>query len=251
MVIDCKSIANEWLLASKKKVEDLNLKEIPQLFCILNKNDPAQRSYLKSMKRAFDQVGIKVVTTPEMPATNIHGAIALDGRTHVPEALDIDCVERSSLRDFYGDVDGCFEPSTAKGICYLLEKMHEVESKNVVIINRSDRIGKPLAHMLLRKNATVSVCHSKTPLSTKIGLINHADVIVTATGRKKELRELFFANPNTLIVDASCWEDEERKLHGDIPCDIHGLIRFTPVPGGIGLLTTAALVDSMVKILER
>lgn len=148
----------------------------------------------------------------------------------------------------YGNI-----PCTPKGVMELLDFYDiPIEGKDVLIINRSNIVGKPLAQLFLKRNATVTIAHSKT-----IGLfdkIEKADIVVTGVGIPDFLEKRDFSN-GTTIIDISINFNEEGKMCGDIKKDDYELLStrcdLTPVPGGVGQTTVMALIDNLIEISER
>lgn len=160
---------------------------------------------------------------------------------------DVDCMHPLNLaRVFEGDMDG-FVPCTPKSAMeILLQNNVNLEGKNVVIVNRSMVLGKPLTMMMLNENATVTICHSRTkdlPSITKA-----ADVVVTALGKAKFFDEKYF-NQNSICIDVGVSVDENGKLSGDIDYEpVSKLVKMiTPVPGGVGSVTTSLLLSQVIK----
>lgn len=142
-------------------------------------------------------------------------------------------------------------PATAKGVFKLLEINDLTNGKNVVIIGRSKLVGKPLAKMLMETDATVTLCHSKTANLKEY--TKNADVIVIAIGKPKFLTKDYL-NPNRTvhIVDVGINVTEDGKLVGDVDPTVQDDHTFTtPVPGGVGLLTTACLMDNVHILNDR
>jgi methylenetetrahydrofolate dehydrogenase (NADP+)/methenyltetrahydrofolate cyclohydrolase len=155
------------------------------------------------------------------------------------------------------DVDGltsdsCFQPCTPKGIVYLLEKeLGDLTGKSALIIGRSKLVGRPLANMLLDKDCTVTVAHSKSTEWDVTQTLLHTDIVVSAVGKPN------FLNLNTcfseIVVDVGINRDANGKLCGDCyedyeePCS--GLL-VTPVPNGVGLLTRAMLMKNVAEVSQ-
>lgn len=141
------------------------------------------------------------------------------------------------------DVDGFtpdsyYYPCTPEGVIYIAEhEVGDLTGKNVVIIGRGRLVGRPLVQMMIDKNATVSVCHSKTPQDTIKRLTEIADIIVVATGTPEKWH---FNNPNAIVIDCGISRNTEGKLVGDVA---YTPGRCTPVPGGVGLMTRAMLMN--------
>ena len=140
-------------------------------------------------------------------------------------------------------IDSEFEPATPKGIMdYLKYCEFDLTGKDVVIIGRSDIVGKPLARMMTDADATVTLCHSKSKLSSHI---YHCDLIVSAVGKAGFLNCYPIHVP---VIDVGINFNEQGKLVGDC-VNIEGR-DVTPVPGGVGLLTRAALLDNVIRARE-
>lgn len=144
---------------------------------------------------------------------------------------------------------------TPRGIMTLLKEFEiDIEGKDILIINRSSIVGKPLAQLFLRENATVTIAHSKTKnLKDKIA---SADIVVTAVGKANFLRTEDFSN-NTTIIDVSINFNEEGKMCGDV-CkeDYHAIVNekqcnLTPVPNGVGQMTVIELIEQTIEIAEK
>lgn len=153
----------------------------------------------------------------------------------------------------YQDADGLKEnssvyPATAQGIYTLLSKNKLIEGKHIVVIGRSYLVGRPLTEMLQQTHATVTMCHSKTENLYEI--TRTADVIVCAVGKRNFLTKHHIAYDRTVhIVDVGINFDEQGKLCGDVSKEVAGESVFvTPVPGGVGLLTTATLMENVVNL---
>lgn len=155
-------------------------------------------------------------------------------------------------------------PCTPKGILTLLDDYNiNVEGKNVTIIGRSNIVGKPIALALLNRNATVTICHSKT--KNLYDAVHNADIIISAVGIPKMLKASMIKNDIEAIIDVGMNRDEDGKLCGDI--DFYNIIdRFdfqeeeindnnihyiTPVPGGVGPMTVASLMQNTLELSKK
>ena len=162
---------------------------------------------------------------------------------------DIDCltyINQGKL--FAGEED--IIPCTPNSIITLLERSSvELEGKNVVIIGRSNIVGKPIAQLLLKKNATVTICHSKTKNLKKI--TKEGDIIVVAIGKPKFLTE-DFVKEDSIIIDVGT-SSYEGKITGDVDFEnVNGKVKMiTKVPGGVGALTTTLLIKNACEALIR
>lgn len=144
---------------------------------------------------------------------------------------------------------------TPRGIMTLLKEFNiEVEGKDVLIINRSNIVGKPLAQLFLKENATVTIAHSKTKnLKEKI---SSSDIVVTAVGKANFLKADDFSD-NTTIIDVSINFNEEGKMCGDVSKEDYNIIvnekqcNLTPVPNGVGQMTVIELIEQTIEICEK
>lgn len=163
---------------------------------------------------------------------------------------DIDGITLASLASVFTDGHRGFPPATATACIEMLDH-YEVPlvGKHVVVVGRSLVIGKPVAMMLLRRNASVTICHSKTEHLEAI--CQSADIVVCATGRPRTFGAAFFS-PGQTVLDVGINFDEQGKLCGDVDFDavepIVGAI--TPVPGGIGTVTTSVTMAHTVAAAE-
>ena len=164
---------------------------------------------------------------------------------------DVDCMHPLNLaKIFEGDMSG-FVPGTPKSAMeILLYNKIELEGKNVVIVNRSMVLGKPLAMMLLNENATVTICHSRTKKLHEI--TSDADVVVTALGNANFFDEKYF-NENSICIDVGVSLDDDGKFSGDIDYEkVSPIVKaITPVPGGVGSVTTSILLSQVVEACKR
>lgn len=159
---------------------------------------------------------------------------------------DVDCMHSLNLgKIFEGDMSG-FAPCTPKGAMEILKYYNiPMEGKKAVIINRSTVVGKPLAMMLLEENATVTICHSRTKDLEKI--TKDADIVLTALGRANMFNEEYF-HEKSVLIDIGMSPNEEGKICGDIDYDnvLNKVGAITPVPGGVGSVTTSILLKQVV-----
>lgn len=245
----------------------------PTLGIIRLGNNPGDISYEKSIVKACEAIGIKSKIYEEEITLDTEGLIALMQRLnkdvnisgillfrplpkHIDEEAirnaidpkkDVDCMHPLNLEKiFEGDLSG-FNPCTPKAAMeILLYNNIDLEGKNVVVINRSMVVGKPLAMMLLEGNATVTICHSRTKDLQKIA--KRADIVVTALGKAKFFDEKYF-NPDSIVIDVGVGVDSNGKLSGDVDYDnVFDLVKMiTPVPGGVGSVTTTILLNQVLQ----
>lgn len=243
----------------KKIIEDNDLN--PTLAIVQVGNDPASNAYIKGkIKDSVELgIGIEYIKLSEHISQrkfndeimelnddqNIDGIIV---QLPLPKHLTLN----THLIDVDKDVDGfrddsTYIPCTPSGIhSYLCDRGVVIHGKNVVIIGRSDIVGKPMAKLMLDSNATVTVCHSYTEdisMYTKI-----ADIIIVAVGRRNILTRDMIGDNRPIVIDVGINRDENGKLCGD--CDYDNLVDIceyvSPVPGGVGLLTRLALMQNVV-----
>lgn len=161
---------------------------------------------------------------------------------------DIDGITTRSLAGvFTGSGDG-FAPCTAQAVLEILD-FYDIDctSKKIAVVGRSLVVGKPVAMMLIGRNATVTVCHTRTIDTPSI--TRNADIIVVATGQMESLTTKYFSSGQVVIDVGINWNDAKGKLCGDVKFDDAEQIvaAITPVPGGVGTVTTSVLVSNVVK----
>ena len=141
-------------------------------------------------------------------------------------------------------------PCTPLGVMTLLDEYKiNPEGKHAVIIGRSNIVSKPLASMLLSKNATVTICHSKTQNLKEIA--STADILVVATGRAKMITK-DYVKQDAVVIDVGISRDKDGKIHGDVDFDdVAGKTSYiTPVPGGVGAMTIAMLMQNTLRLYK-
>ena len=272
VIMDGKALAQKIRLEEKGKVEKLNQKGIyPKLAVIMVGEDKASKVYVKNKSKACTEVGIsyeefllpenttmeELLQTIEMlnKREDIHGILL---QSPIPKHLDILTAFESI--DFRKDVDGfhpinigrltlnrqTFISCTPHGVMRLLEEYHvEVAGANVVIVGRSNIVGKPLAQCMLNKDATVTICHSKTKDLKE--LTKKADIIVMAIGKANFLTADMIKQ-NAVVIDVGINRLDTGKLVGDVnfPEVSQKASYITPVPGGVGPMTIAMLIHNVV-----
>mgnify|MGYP001421931883 FL=1 len=277
-VLKGKPVADHIKEQIRANVERLSKEnKVPTLAIVRLGNKPGDISYEKSIIKNCDGVGIKTkvfekdenISTEELSElieelnedNNISGILVFRPlpkhideeviRNKISPKKDVDCMHPLNLEKiFEGDMSG-FAPCTPKAAMEIL-KYYDIplEGKNVVVVNRSMVVGKPLTMMLLNENATVTVCHSRTRNLDKI--TSSADVVVVALGKAKFFDEKYF-NENSVVIDVGVSLDENGKLSGDVDYDkVHEKVaKITPVPGGVGSVTTSILLSQVVLACEN
>jgi methylenetetrahydrofolate dehydrogenase (NADP+) / methenyltetrahydrofolate cyclohydrolase len=273
VILDGKLVASEIKKQVTLQIERLVKRGVkPFLATVQVGDDPASASYLKAKHRAAEEVGIASehhhlhATTPEDKLEALLGQLNMNSRVHgilvqlpLPTGFDEDRIIERIIP--YKDVDGLHPinegrlaagreelvPCTPKGIIKLL-KHYEVPilGQQAVIINRTTLVGRPLANLLLNRDATVTVCHSKTPNLAQ--LTKRADILVSAVGRENFQIKPDYVKPQAAVVDVGLTR-AEGKLRGDV--DFEAVSKqagfITPVPGGVGPMTVACLLENTVQ----
>ena len=248
----------------------------PGLAVILVGDNPASQVYVRNKVKACEQVGIHSLLekTPDtlteielllkIKALNedpkIHGILVqLPLPAHIDtqkviEAIspekDVDGFHISSAGALMSGTKG-FWPCTPFGCMKMLESIHyDLKGKHAVVIGRSNIVGKPMAMMLLQKNATVTICHSHT--QNLADLTRRADLIVAAVGVRNVLTK-DMVKPGAVVLDVGMNRDDNGKLCGDV--DFLGVSEvssyLTPVPGGVGPMTITMLLHNTVLAAEQ
>lgn len=271
-IIDGKRISNEIKEELKKEVEVLGQKGISvTLAVILVGNDPASAVYVGNKKKACEYIGINSLTYELPEETKEEEVLALvkelNDRADVngilvqlplPKHIDEDKVIQTI--DPKKDVDG-FHPQsvgalsigqkgfvscTPAGIIELLKRSNiEIEGKECVVVGRSNIVGKPMAMLMLRENATVTICHSKTKDLKEV--TKRADILIVALGKPRFITK-DYVKEGAVVIDVGIHRDENNKLCGDV--DYNDVVEvasaITPVPGGVGPMTIAMLMKNCV-----
>lgn len=276
-IIDGKQLAKTIKSNLKEEVDLLKEKGInPKLAVILVGNDPASQVYVKNKNKACEATGVefeeyvlKEETTMEELLEIIH---KLNDREDVngillqsplPRHLDINVAFREITPE--KDVDGfhpinigkltlgqdTFVACTPYGVMRMLDSYGiDIQGKNAVIIGRSNIVGKPLIQCLLSKNATVTVCHSKTQNIKEI--TKNADILIAALGKAKFVTE-DMVKDNAVVIDVGINRMDNGKIVGDV--DFENVSKkasyITPVPGGVGPMTIAMLMENVVKATKQ
>ncbi len=269
MIIDGKLVSNE---LKKKLKEQINKYAInPKLVVIQVGNNEASNVYIKQKIKCADTIGAicihekldENISTNELIALinkfnqddNINGIIVqLPLPKHIDEYTVLNTIKPSKDVDGLTEINAgklaCFKPNliscTPNGIIKLLKYYNiEIEGKNVVIVGRSNLVGKPLINLFLMENATVTCCHSKTKDLKHFTL--DADILVVAVGKPK-LITADMVKKNAVVIDVGI-NRLETGLCGDVDFDnvASKASYITPVPGGVGAMTVAMLYNNLVE----
>lgn len=279
-LLDARPVVGKKIEELKERVNKLDRK--PKLVIIRIGEDYASGKYVANKVKRCEEVGIisEVQHFPES-INNLALECVIEGLNRnknvdaillqlpIPKHLDEEYL--TNLIYSEKDVDGFTVSNmgklmlgvegnvacTPRGIIDLLKSNEiEIEGKDVLIINRSNIVGKPLAHLFLKENATVSIAHSKTNPATLEDLLWNSEIVVTAIGKPNAFSHKDFA-PKTTIVDVSINFDSDGKMCGDVAKgDYDTLINekdcnLTPVPNGVGQTTVLALIEQTIEIAER
>jgi len=278
-IIDGKKLAEELNQKLKQQIEkDIKKSGIkPKLATILVGDNPASKVYLNIKKKICDKVNIESVSIEldkninknqllsEINRLNtdpsIHGILL---QLPLPQNLIENTNQFLATIDPKKDVDGLnpinsgnlfnyneyLSPCTPKGIIKLLEYYNiELSGKDVTIINRSRLVGKPLIFMLLKRNATISVCHTKTNDINKY--IKNADILIVAVGKPKFIKADQIKE-GVVIIDVGTTRIDGH-LYGDADFEnvLPKVSRITPVPGGVGPMTTHMLMQNTYNVYKN
>ena len=238
-------------------------------------NDPASSVYVRNKKRACEYIGIKSLSyelpeeTTEAELVELVEKLNKDDEVNgilvqlpLPKQINEDTIIQTISPA--KDVDGfhmqnvgalCvggkgYVSCTPLGIIELLKRSGvEIAGKNCVVLGRSNIVGKPMALLLLRENGTVTVCHSKTQNIKEI--TKQADILVVAIGKPKFVDETY-VKEGAVVIDVGIHRNEENKLCGDVDFDkvAPHTSAITPVPGGVGPMTIAMLMNNCVSSVE-
>ena len=165
---------------------------------------------------------------------------------------DVDGCGDASLGSIFIGKNKGYAPCTAQAAIEILDYYKiPVEGKRVCVIGRSLVVGKPLAMLLMNRNATVSVCHSKTRDIRSITL--DSDIVIAASGQMESLDASYFKDGQTIIDVGISWNDKKGKLCGDVDFDTLSdmELNITPVPGGVGAVTTSVLINNVCRAAEE
>lgn len=287
-IINGKIIAGAIKRQVKEEISQMDVQ--PTLAVILVGDDTASQVYVRNKHKACDEVGIhsiqinlsedvsEDVLIAQIQKLNadksIHGILV-----QLPLPKHIDVKKVISAIDLCKDVDGftqnsSFIPCTPAGVLDLLDGIpdYDLAGKTALVIGRSDIVGKPVAKLLLDRNCTVMQAHSKTSKDILCRMFSFADIVVSAVGRRDIISEYdaeqyfkdnrhdfygdFLNKRDRIIIDVGINRDENGKLCGDFSEAFKGLYSacYTPVPGGVGPMTIAMLLQNTVlatKCLEN
>ena len=261
------------------KVEELSKQNIKPCLAIVRVGaKPNDISYENTILKRCDKIGVlakQVVLADDIPAddfyaeleklnedSSVHGILMfrplpahIDGdkaRNIITASKDVDGSTDASLTGIFTDSEVGFPPCTAQAAMEILDFYGiEISGKNAVVLGRSLVIGKPVAMMLLRRNASVTICHSRTQNADEIS--RSADILIACTGRPESVGPKY-VNKNQCIIDVGVsYSEAKHKLCGDVDYDAVSdkVASITPVPGGVGGVTSTILVKHLVEAATR
>lgn len=276
-IMDGKALSLKLKEQMKQRIAQLKQQGInPKLVVVLVGDNSASQVYVRNKHKSCGEVGIEseVITMPEQTTQQellevverLNQDETVDGilvQLPLPKQIDEKTVLRSILPE--KDVDGfhpvnvgllsigdeCFAPATPSGIIAMFQEYGiDIAGKNCVIIGRSNIVGKPMAALLLKNHATVTICHSKT--EDLASYTRRADVVIVATGHRHTLTA-DMVKEGAVVVDVGMNRNEQGKLCGDVDYEeVKEKASFiTPVPGGVGPMTITELLENTIQAAQR
>lgn len=276
-LIDGKAVSQKVKEQVKTRVENLKKQGVtPGLAVVIVGEDPASHTYVKNKKKTCEALGMRsdlhefADSLSEAELLSVIDGLNNDPEIHgilvqLPLPAQIDEFKVISAISPSKDVDGfhpisvgnmvigkeAFLPCTPHGIMKLLEHYDiDPAGKHTVVIGRSNIVGKPVGQLMLQKDSTVTYCHSKT--IDLASFTRQADIVIAAVGKAKFLDHNFF-KPGVVVIDVGMNRDESGKLCGDVDfADVQETASFvTPVPGGVGPMTIAMLMENTLLSAEN
>ena len=274
IILDGKKLRDKIFESLKAELDKMS--EKPTLAVILVGENPASQIYVRNKKKTAEKLGINSLSI-EYPAdisekellskiqelNNDQNITAILVQLPLPEHInknkiidailpqkDVDGLTPYNLGKLFSGEEPYVYPCTPKGILLLLDEYNiELDGKNIVVVGRSNLVGKPVAQMLLKRNATVTMCHSHTKNLSEI--TKTAEIVVSAVG-KNVIGEKMLKS-NCVIIDVGIFRDENGKISGDVDFENVSKISayISPVPGGVGPMTIASLMLNTVELAKK
>ena len=275
-LINCRDIREQMLIEAKVELTKIYAHEgkVLRLVVIQVEGDSASNVYIKNKIKTCEEVGINCdhiqlpsdirldilkstikyhINRKDVNAVMLQLPLPCHLKPHqqelldlIPWQMDVDGLSTESIGRLWSGQE-CLVPCTAQGIMRLLPE--DLSGKSVSIINRSNLIGKPLIKLLLDRNATPTIFHSKSGgYGDIVNEVIWSDYVITGTGQAKWIKCYENEWSDVTIIDAAICRDEENKLCGDVNIKTfeHTNCKITPVPGSVGILTTAQLILNVV-----
>ena len=275
-IIDGKQISLDIKNELKKKVAKYKEQGIEITLAVVKVgNDPASAVYVRNKEKACEYVGInsKTLALPEETTEeellnvvkelnedkNVNGILVqLPLPKHIDESKVLLTIDSTKDVDGFHPVnvgkmvigEDTFLPCTPAGIIEMIKRTDiDIEGKECVVIGRSNIVGKPMAMLMLRENATVTVTHSRTKNLKEV--CKQADILIVAIGKPKFINEEY-VKEGAVVIDVGIHRLEGKKLCGDVDVDAvePHVSAITPVPGGVGPMTIAMLMDNCVETMR-
>lgn len=274
IILDGKMLRDKIFESLKAKLDKMQQK--PTLAVILVGENPASQIYVRNKKKTAEKLGINSLAIEypsdiseeellnkikELNSDEKVTAILVQlplpahiNKNRIIDAIlpqkDVDGLTPYNLGKLFSGEEPYVYPCTPKGILLLLDEYNiKLEGKNIVVVGRSNLVGKPVAQMLLKRNATVTMCHSHTKNLSEI--TKTADIIVSAVG-KKVIGEKMLKS-DCVVIDVGIFRDENGKISGDV--DFENVSKtaayISPVPGGVGPMTIASLMLNTVELARK
>ncbi len=274
IIIDGKQVAENLTNNLEKEVSKFNVK--PHLVVIQVGDNTASSIYVNLKKKKAEQIGIKstVINYPDNVSEEelIKKLQTLNSDTSVNAILvqlplpkhinadniinvispqkDVDGFTAENTGNLLNGIAPKSYPCTPKGIIKLLDTYNiDVSGKNAVIVGRSNIVGKPVAVMLLNRNATVTICHSRTKNLSDI--TKNADILISAVGKKMIFADM--VKKGAVVIDVGIFKDENNKTTGDVDFEnVKEVASYiTPVPKGVGPMTIACLMENTIELFKQ
>jgi methylenetetrahydrofolate dehydrogenase (NADP+)/methenyltetrahydrofolate cyclohydrolase len=277
MQLDGKSLADEIRQSTARQINALKADGIePTLAILTATDDPQSAWYVRSIVKAAEKVGLSTRLV-ELPPTADEIAVAADLselasdsavhgiilQTPLPPSIKADNL--IGLIPFEKDVDGvnplsagrlasglpAFAPATAAAVMKILAHYNvNLRGKRAVVVGRSRVVGKPVAQLLLNNDATVTICHSKT--ANLADITRQSEVLIVAVGQPNMITA-DYVTPETIVVDVGTNVRDDNMLVGDVDAiSVEPIVQaITPVPGGVGPVTTALILEHTVLAAQK
>ena len=278
IILDGKKLRDKIFEDLKTKLDKMEKK--PTLAVILVGENPASQIYVRNKKKTAEKLGINSIsieypsditesellqkieelnndtplfTQPSPKFVQLPLPAHIDKNKVIDKILpqkDVDGLTPYNLGKLFSGEEPYVYPCTPKGILLLLDEYNiELEGRHVVVVGRSNLVGKPVAQLFLKRNATVTMCHSHT--KNLANITKTADIVVSAVG-KNVIGEKMLKS-NCVVVDVGIFRDENGKISGDVDFENVSKVAayISPVPGGVGPMTIASLMLNTVELAEK
>lgn len=272
-IIDGKKLSIEIKDSVKKLIEEYGKK--PKLVVIQVGGNSASSTYVKNKEKACEYCGIEVTTQHLLEDTSEEHLLTLIDMLNVSDRVngilvqlplpkhideqkvlntispikDVDGFHPMNVAKLWTNDKTTILPCTPKGIIKLIKTEYSnLIGLKATVIGRSNIVGKPVAKLLMDEGCTVTICHSKTGAEDLIDSCQHADILVAAVGKESFVKWCGF---KTTIIDVGINRNSEGKLCGDVDPSLYKYCRaYTPVPGGVGPMTIACLMENTFECMK-